>query len=269
MARQVINIGNSPGDLGDGDPIRSAFQKSNANFAELYDLTSNSGTTGILTSIDYFSISDQQTGPFTSNELIVEKNTSIDQLYFDWQITRNPNQIIQSQRIDITGGNSTSINTAITEATITGPFTQNTEFTYTLVGPNFKGSPLFTLSKTASLKFQYKIFAGSADSDNLTDPYVLVNKNDYVSNFVTDKVQEVTYFATGSQQTNGRYPYYFYPAVYGPLSNVMVNGFPFNDLQLTTTPVTVGTGQSAQEVLYNVYRFTNRQYGQSIKVNWA
>jgi hypothetical protein len=36
MAKQVINVGTSAND-GTGDPNRTAFQKINANFTELYD----------------------------------------------------------------------------------------------------------------------------------------------------------------------------------------------------------------------------------------
>lgn len=35
MAKQTINIGTSP-NKGDGDPIRTAFDKVNDNFTELY-----------------------------------------------------------------------------------------------------------------------------------------------------------------------------------------------------------------------------------------
>ena len=35
MARQIINLGTA--DKGNGDPLRTAFSKVNANFAELYD----------------------------------------------------------------------------------------------------------------------------------------------------------------------------------------------------------------------------------------
>jgi len=35
MAIQVINVGSAPND-GLGDPIRTAYQKCNSNFAELY-----------------------------------------------------------------------------------------------------------------------------------------------------------------------------------------------------------------------------------------
>jgi hypothetical protein len=35
MARQIINVGATPDD-GTGDPIRTAYQKCNNNFAELY-----------------------------------------------------------------------------------------------------------------------------------------------------------------------------------------------------------------------------------------
>ena len=38
MAKQIINIGSAPND-GTGDPIRTAFNKTNSNFDELYDLT--------------------------------------------------------------------------------------------------------------------------------------------------------------------------------------------------------------------------------------
>ena len=35
MARQIINIGTSP-NKGDGEPLRTAFDKINDNFSELY-----------------------------------------------------------------------------------------------------------------------------------------------------------------------------------------------------------------------------------------
>ena len=35
MAQQIINVGAAPND-GQGDPIRTAFTKTNSNFSELY-----------------------------------------------------------------------------------------------------------------------------------------------------------------------------------------------------------------------------------------
>ena len=43
MAYQPINVGAAAND-GNGDPLRSACQKINANFVELYDLIPTSGT---------------------------------------------------------------------------------------------------------------------------------------------------------------------------------------------------------------------------------
>jgi hypothetical protein len=40
MTRSVINVGLQPND-GTGDPLRTAFQKTNANFAELYEIGVN------------------------------------------------------------------------------------------------------------------------------------------------------------------------------------------------------------------------------------
>lgn len=47
MARQVINVGVTPND-GTGDPLRTAYQKCNSNFGELYSrLQDNPPTTPI------------------------------------------------------------------------------------------------------------------------------------------------------------------------------------------------------------------------------
>ena len=48
MAQQIINIGSTPND-GAGDPLRTAFDKCNNNFAELY--TTSGGGTGTVTSV--------------------------------------------------------------------------------------------------------------------------------------------------------------------------------------------------------------------------
>jgi hypothetical protein len=44
MAKQIINVGTGP-NTKNGDPIRNAFQKVNANFNELYGLISGSEDT--------------------------------------------------------------------------------------------------------------------------------------------------------------------------------------------------------------------------------
>lgn len=47
MAKQIINIGRTANDRS-GDPLRSAFDKVNQNFTELYDTISATGGTGVL-----------------------------------------------------------------------------------------------------------------------------------------------------------------------------------------------------------------------------
>ena len=42
MAQQIIDVGNVAND-GQGDPIRTAFQKTNSNFTELYNIGGISG----------------------------------------------------------------------------------------------------------------------------------------------------------------------------------------------------------------------------------
>jgi len=43
MAQQTINIGNAPND-GTGDQLRTAFDKTNQNFTELYSLVGSGGS---------------------------------------------------------------------------------------------------------------------------------------------------------------------------------------------------------------------------------
>lgn len=46
MAQQIIDVGNSPND-GQGDPIRTSFQKTNSNFTELYSQSGGQAVTGV------------------------------------------------------------------------------------------------------------------------------------------------------------------------------------------------------------------------------
>ena len=45
MTQQIINVGTAPND-GQGDPIRTAFEKTNNNFSQLFSLEGNSITNG-------------------------------------------------------------------------------------------------------------------------------------------------------------------------------------------------------------------------------
>lgn len=51
MAREIINVGSAPND-GTGDPLRTAYEKCNSNFGELYSRyqtsvpSTSSGTVG-------------------------------------------------------------------------------------------------------------------------------------------------------------------------------------------------------------------------------
>ena len=69
MAKQVINIGTTAND-GTGDPLRSAFDKVNDNFTELYtddagDVDSVNGSTGVVV-LDTDDISDGSTNLYNA-----------------------------------------------------------------------------------------------------------------------------------------------------------------------------------------------------------
>ena len=57
MVQQVINVGNVAND-GDGDPLRTAFEKTNLNFTELYNI---GGLTGIANGTSNISILEDST----------------------------------------------------------------------------------------------------------------------------------------------------------------------------------------------------------------
>lgn len=56
MANQVINIGAAPDD-GSGDPLRTAFDKVNDNFSELYGLVRAQGAVPVVAGVQIISFS--------------------------------------------------------------------------------------------------------------------------------------------------------------------------------------------------------------------
>jgi len=52
MAKQTINVGTAPNDR-TGDPLRTAFNKVNENFSELYTLTNGTAADLTLLAQDY------------------------------------------------------------------------------------------------------------------------------------------------------------------------------------------------------------------------
>lgn len=71
MAKQSVNIGSSE-NKGDGDPLRTAFQKINENFDELYDQHgSDTGVVGTESTVD-INVNETKIASFTSEGLIPE-----------------------------------------------------------------------------------------------------------------------------------------------------------------------------------------------------
>ena len=105
MAKQTINLGTSP-NKGDGDPLRTAFDKVNDNFTELY--------------VDLKQVKSAQTGGGT---LIVDTIGSVhgtdSTLLVDGNNSKivgpiaSPSWIVQDQNVDITTTN-TGVNANIT-----------------------------------------------------------------------------------------------------------------------------------------------------------
>ena len=82
MAKQVINVGTSAND-GTGDKIRVAFQKTNANFTELYDTKlesvvagTNVTVTGSGSSVSPYVVSASDTSLYANNGTINSATTT-------------------------------------------------------------------------------------------------------------------------------------------------------------------------------------------------
>jgi hypothetical protein len=96
MTQEFINIGTLPND-GEGDPLRTAFQKINNNFSQLFSTTSN-------TSESY------TVGP-AANQVIYESPANVF-TQGKFQINSNNTENQDSQNIILTVGKTTN-NTAV------------------------------------------------------------------------------------------------------------------------------------------------------------
>lgn len=94
MAKQTINIGTSANDR-TGDPLRTAFQKTNANFTELYneinstsiDRSWQSASDGVFDIVEWNSGSNLTitATPFeTANAVTYDTRTDSEYIYFVW-----------------------------------------------------------------------------------------------------------------------------------------------------------------------------------------
>lgn len=81
MAQQTINIGTAAND-GTGDPLRSAFTKSNANFTELY-----AGVGGGGSGTDASTLTAANSGAGTVNTLTF--NATVESAVYDVTLTAN------------------------------------------------------------------------------------------------------------------------------------------------------------------------------------
>ena len=77
MAKQTINIGTTPND-GTGDPLRSAFDKINDNFDELYGSSSFSGSYDDLTDKPSTLLASRTTKSVTTGSLANDANQNAD-----------------------------------------------------------------------------------------------------------------------------------------------------------------------------------------------
>jgi hypothetical protein len=147
MAKQVIGIGSAAND-GTGDPLRTAFDKINDNFTELYsddvgDVNSVNGATGTVV-LDSDDIAEGTTNEYYT-EAKVSANTSV---------TANTAKVTNATHTgDVTGATALTIaNDVIDFDKLGAEFTTSSAVTTAL---DFSAAQVFTKTMTADTTFTY------------------------------------------------------------------------------------------------------------------
>jgi hypothetical protein len=147
MAKQTINIGTTAND-GTGDPLRTAFDKVNDNFTELYaddtgDVDSVNGQTGTVV-LDSDDIAEGSTNEYYT-EAKVSANTSV---------VANTAKVTNATHTgDVTGSTALTIaNDVIDYDKLGAEFTTTAAVTTAL---DFSAAQIFTKTMTADTTFTY------------------------------------------------------------------------------------------------------------------
>ena len=147
MAKQTVNIGSAAND-GTGDPLRTAFDKINDNFTELYsddagDVNSVNGATGTVV-LDSDDIAEGTTNEYYT-EAKVSANTSV---------VANTAKVTNATHTgDVTGSTALTIaNDVIDYDKLGAEFTTTAAVTTAL---DFSAAQIFTKTMTADTTFTY------------------------------------------------------------------------------------------------------------------
>jgi len=155
MAKQVINIGTTAND-GTGDPLRSAFDKVNDNFTELYtddagDVNSVNAGTGISVNSTTGAVTVTNSAPDQTVALTGGTQISTSGTYPNFTITNDaPNA---THTGEVTGSAALTIaNDVITHAKLGAEFTTTGAVTTAL---DFGANQVFTKTMSGDTTFTY------------------------------------------------------------------------------------------------------------------
>ena len=163
MAKQTINIGTTAND-GTGDPIRSAFDKTNDNFTELYD-----GAGVADDSVTFAKLSDRYTAK-------VDKSDTSGTVSIDWSAattfeftasltgatTLNFTNFKQGQVIGIYGLTAAQTITLDSDAATSETFNRIGTSEYDGTGTNFL--QVACVDDSATAVFNYSVITYTADT---------------------------------------------------------------------------------------------------------
>ena len=158
MAKQVINIGTTAND-GTGDPLRSAFDKVNDNFTELYtddagDVNSVNAGTGISVNSTTGAVTVTNSAPDQTVALTGGTQISTSGTYPNFTITNDAPNATHTGEVTGSAGSAalTIANDVITHAKLGAEFTTTGAVTTAL---NFGANQVFTKTMSGDTTFTY------------------------------------------------------------------------------------------------------------------
>ena len=183
----------------------------------------------------------------SNNQNTLETGTPVTSVVLNWSF----NKSIVSQSVNEGVG---PLGPAVRTATVPFPSGLNGNTTFVLTASDGTAA----INTSSAVNFYPSVYWGVSLNTTLTNAAILALGSAALAG---GRGRTTNYNATG-----GAYPYYVYPASFGPPSGANVGGLSFSDYSYVTQDVTNAQGFTQS---YLVIRFNGIQHGQSISVTWS
>jgi hypothetical protein len=229
--------------ISESDPAFTAWDKDYADLINKPTATgisySNTTYTTVAAALDTLLYVAPSISSFTNNVVTVEKGSTVSSTTLSWAL----NKTMTTASIDQSIGSVLGL----TQYVYGTSYTTDRSFTLTV------GDGTNTATSTTSVYFRNRRHWGTSASSTLSSAAILSLAANELSTSRTK---------SWSQNGNGQYIYYAYPALFGTAS-FTTNGLPNTDWTLSVVSHTNASGHTED---YNVYRTNSIQNGTNILI---